>query len=658
MKMRFLLLLFATVASAMLTHAALTQTQPARVALVIGNASYPDAGSPFSSTIGDARAIADEFRRNGFDVDHKENLGGTDLRRAVDAFLNKIRSGASALLYFNGIGIQVSRQTYLIPVDAQISTEAGVRREAINLDTTLAEMHRRGAKTKIVILDAARRNPFEVRFRTSAAGLAPIDAPEGTIAIYSAAPGRVLADGAGASSLFATELIKELRVPNRTAEEAFSRTRISVSRASNNDQVPWVATSLIEQFYLGQTSPQVTAAPAAPADPDAQARRDYQSAEQAGTKKAWDDFVARYPSGPFANLARDQLAKLAPPPARPKPAETAATPALPPLVAPLPVAPPPAISPPVAASPVVPPPVAPPPVASSPAAPLPAAPPAATPRPPAPPPVVTSPAAPPAATPPVASLPAASPVAPRPPAPPPVVTSPAAPPAATPPPVASLPAAPPAVAPRPVAPRPVAPPPAVSSPALPPAVTPPPAPPVASVQPTQPIQPPPPGADDPAILELDKRIAANRNDAAAYYKRGQLYAQHGAHRRAIEDFDAAIRLNPRDAEALNNRCWVRAVVGDLQPALKDCDEALQIRPRYVDAFDSRGFVNLKMSKPRNAITDYDAALQINPRHAPALYGRGLAKIQTGNSAGGNSDIAAAKRIQPDIVDEFASYGVR
>ena len=78
MKMRFLLLLFATVASAMLTHAALTQTQPARVALVIGNASYPDAGSPLSSTIGDARAIADEFRRNGFDVDHKENLGSAD----------------------------------------------------------------------------------------------------------------------------------------------------------------------------------------------------------------------------------------------------------------------------------------------------------------------------------------------------------------------------------------------------------------------------------------------------------------------------------------------------------------------------------------------------------------------------------------------------
>ena len=562
MRMRLRHLFFIAAASALLTFSASPQERPPRVALVIGNASYPDAGSPLSTTISDARAMADEFRGNNFDVDLKENVGNEDMRRAVDAFLSKIRNGASALLYFNGIGIQVGRQTYLIPVNAQISSEAGVRRDGISVDATLAEMHRRGAKVKIVILEAARRNPFETRFRTSAAGLAAIDAPEGTIAIYSAAPGKVIADGAGANSLFTAELIKELRVPNRTTEEVFNRTRISVSRASKNEQVPWVATSLVDQFYLAPVRPEATsaAAPAPPPDPDAQVRRDYQLAEQTGTKKAWDDFVARYPSGRYADLARDQLAKLAAPPVRPKPAETAAK-----------SPPPPAVSPPTPA-----------------------------------------------------------PVAPAPPvAPSPTAVAPPAPPVASPPSVAS--------------PPPVAPPPPV-------ALSPP-------VQPA-PIQPAPPGSDDPAIRELNERIKANPNDTAAYYKRGQLYAQHGAHRRAIEDFDAAIRLNPKDAEALNNRCWTRAVVGDLQSALKDCDEALQIRPRYLDAFDSRGFVNLKMSKPRNAITDYDAALQINPRHASALYGRGLAKIQTGNTSGGNSDIAAAKRIQPDIVDEFASYGVR
>jgi formylglycine-generating enzyme required for sulfatase activity len=262
MNMRFLFLACITVASAVLTFSASPQERPPRVALVIGNASYPDASTPLSTTIRDARTLAEEFRRSDFDVDLKENLGKEEMRVAIDAFMNKIRSGMSALFYFNGFGIQVGRQTYLIPVNAQIWTEAEVRRDGVSIDATLAEMNRRGAKVKIVIIDAARRNPFERRFRTSAAGLAAVDAPEGTLAMYSAAPGKVLNDGTGTNSLFVSELIKELRVPNLTAEEVFNRARIGVSRASNNEQVPWVASSLIDEFYFGATRPTQSSAPA------------------------------------------------------------------------------------------------------------------------------------------------------------------------------------------------------------------------------------------------------------------------------------------------------------------------------------------------------------------------------------------------------------
>ena len=165
-------------------------------------------------------------------------------------------------------------------------------------------------------------------------------------------------------------------------------------------------------------------------------------------------------------------------------------------------------------------------------------------------------------------------------------------------------------------------------------------------------------SDDPAIQELDRKLQLNPNDAAAYYKRGQLFAQVGDFQRAIEDFDQTLRLNPKDAEALNNRCWARALVGELQPALRDCDQALQISPRYVDALDSRGFVSLKLGQPSKAIADYDLAIRINPKHASSLYGRGIAKLRIGNTTAGNNDIAAAKAIKPAIADEFAGYGVR
>jgi len=250
-----------SVMSAMLTHPAMSQQPAARVALLIGNANYPDASSPLSTTIKDVRMLADELRRSDFDVDLKENVGKEDMQRAIDAFTGKIRSGMSALFYFSGYGIQVARQTYLLPVNAQVWTEAEVRRDGVSVDALLAEMHRKGAKAKIVILDAARRNPFERRFRASASGLAALDAPDGTLAMYSTAPGKLINESTGANSLFVGELIKELRVPNLSAEEVFNHARVGVSRASNGEQVPWVASSLVDEFYFGKNRP-VAAAPA------------------------------------------------------------------------------------------------------------------------------------------------------------------------------------------------------------------------------------------------------------------------------------------------------------------------------------------------------------------------------------------------------------
>jgi Tol biopolymer transport system component/Tfp pilus assembly protein PilF len=160
------------------------------------------------------------------------------------------------------------------------------------------------------------------------------------------------------------------------------------------------------------------------------------------------------------------------------------------------------------------------------------------------------------------------------------------------------------------------------------------------------------------IRELDREIERKPSNAAAYYRRGQRYAQIGDFTRAIADFGEAIRLNPKDHEAFNNRCWARANVGDLQLALRDCNAALRLAPRYRDALNSRGFVNLKSDLPSDAIADYDAALRFNPNHPSSLYGRGIAKLRSGNAVGGNEDIAAAKAIQSVIAEEFASYGIR
>jgi Flp pilus assembly protein TadD len=230
-----------------------------RFALVIGNAKYPDAEAPLKEPINDAKDIAEELKREGFDVETGENLTGDAMRRALDRLYARIKPKSVALIFFSGFGVQSARQSYLIPVDAQIWTEPDVRRDGFSLETILGEINSRGAGVKIALIDASRRNPFERRFRSFSAGLAPVIAPNGTLVMYSAALSSVVGDTGGAHSLFVSELLKEIRVPDLMAEETLNRTRVGVTRASRSEQVPWISSSLAEDFsFIPGARPQAS----------------------------------------------------------------------------------------------------------------------------------------------------------------------------------------------------------------------------------------------------------------------------------------------------------------------------------------------------------------------------------------------------------------
>jgi hypothetical protein len=276
MKIRIALITLLTLSATPVWQATAAEDRAPRIALVIGNAKYPDAEAPLKEPINDARDIAAELKRDGFEVETGENLGGDGMRRALEKLYGKVTPGTVALVFFSGYGIQSSRQSYMIPVDAQIWTEADVRRDGFSLETVLNELNGRGAGVKIALLDASRRNPFERRFRSFSAGLAPVIAPSNTLVMYSAALSSVVSDAGTDRSLFATELLKDIKVPDLTAEQTLNRTRVSVTRASRSEQVPWISSSLAEDFaFIPGSRPSSAAvaadpapAPAAPPRPE------------------------------------------------------------------------------------------------------------------------------------------------------------------------------------------------------------------------------------------------------------------------------------------------------------------------------------------------------------------------------------------------------
>ena len=176
-------------------HAA---SRPSRIALVIGNSHYPDASLPLDPA-GQRRPRPDRgaLRHEGFDVDVIEDATHDDMTRAVARLKSKVRPDSVVMLFFGGYGIQVGRESYMIPVDAVIWKEADVRREGVSVEHVLDAAKEFGASAKLVVLDASRRNPYERRFRTFSHGLAPISLPDNALLLTSASPGAVADDSTG-----------------------------------------------------------------------------------------------------------------------------------------------------------------------------------------------------------------------------------------------------------------------------------------------------------------------------------------------------------------------------------------------------------------------------------------------------------------------------
>jgi uncharacterized caspase-like protein len=239
-------------------QAANAASRPSRLALVIGNGHYPDANTPLTQPVNDARALTSALRHEGFDVDVIEDATHDDMTRAIARLKTKVRADSVVMLFFGGYGIQVGRESFMIPVDATIWKESDVRRDGVSVEAVLDAVKEFGACAKLVVLDASRRNPYERRFRTFSHGLAPIAVPDNALILTSATPGMVADDSTGANSVLVTELLNNINAGDadkaRAADVIFNKTRVAISRASDGAQVPSVSSSLLEDVRFAANS--------------------------------------------------------------------------------------------------------------------------------------------------------------------------------------------------------------------------------------------------------------------------------------------------------------------------------------------------------------------------------------------------------------------
>ena len=301
---------------------------PRRVALVIGNGSYPQ--SPVGSLPADARAFADVLRDDGFDVVYAENARRAEMEAAIGVFTRKLGWGVTAVVYYGGHAVQYQDRNFLLAIDSKIATEADVRTEGIDIDLILDPLIVSRPAGCVVILDAARKNSWQQIVSGRVRGLAHQPPIQGLTVIYPVAAGEVVGDVPRSANLFAVELIKSVKVPGLSFKEVFRRVRTAVAQATRDQQIPSESSPSPDDLVISSTrKPAATPAqPVRAADPVELGFWDtIKGSDNPADFKAYLD---SYPDGPFAVIARARLEQIeakaatrtpapAPPPAAPQP---------------------------------------------------------------------------------------------------------------------------------------------------------------------------------------------------------------------------------------------------------------------------------------------------------------------------------------------------
>jgi hypothetical protein len=276
-----------------------------KLALVIGNSKYKDA--PLRNPGNDAQAIGSTLTSLGFSVVTKLDTGRDELASAVAAYVREVAAKQCVgLFYYAGHGVQLAWRNYMLPVDADIDTIDDIQKQAVEVNALMEGLTKAANPLNVVMLDACRDNPFG-HLKTQQRGLSQMDAPTNTLLAYATSPGNVASDGDGKNGLYTESFLTEMRVPEAKLEDVFKRVRLNVRRKSQGAQIPWESTSLEEDFYF---LPPAQLRKRSNEEREAAYKAElamWESVKSATTPKPLEDFLRRYPSGEFSELAQLQL---------------------------------------------------------------------------------------------------------------------------------------------------------------------------------------------------------------------------------------------------------------------------------------------------------------------------------------------------------------
>ncbi|EUC13158.1 UNVERIFIED_ORG: formylglycine-generating enzyme required for sulfatase activity [Burkholderia sp. CF145] len=287
-----------------------------KVALVIGNASYPAGSLPNAAR--DAQSVAGLLRAQGFDVVLRTDATSPQMRDALAEFGRRLQPGGTALFYFAGHGLQAGRTTLLASAGADPRAPASLMTASIDLSNVLDTLAApRKNALNLVVLDACLTQPFE------AARLA-MPLPPQTLIAYATTQGAQAADGTR-HGIFTGAWLREMhRAPDAFVDSMFAHVARQVAEETHGAQRPWRLSSLTEPvrlFASRHAAEQMDDEPNAvvalnsrgilPKDSNEQYELTFwESIKDSNYPSDYEAYLKAYPNGRFATLAKARIDRL------------------------------------------------------------------------------------------------------------------------------------------------------------------------------------------------------------------------------------------------------------------------------------------------------------------------------------------------------------
>ncbi len=166
------------------------------------------------------------------------------------------------------------------------------------------------------------------------------------------------------------------------------------------------------------------------------------------------------------------------------------------------------------------------------------------------------------------------------------------------------------------------------------------------------------GTDSMSVIAACKKVvAADPNDAEAYFYMGDAYDALGRYAEAISAFEKAVAVDPGFADAYSSMAISLGCLNRYADAINACEKAIAIDPDHNAAYNNLAVVHGHLGQYEETISACRKAIDIDPDDQSPYNNMGRAYYELGRFQEALEACRTAIAIDPDHADPYVSIGV-